>query len=62
MNTFPSLAPNKISYDLGSLNTTEIKTFAGPILFRHSLQVTANTLRLSYVGLTQTQKIGRAHV
>lgn len=55
MSDFPSIAPNEINYDLGRLNIGEVQTFAGPIRFRHSLQVNGNTFRLSYRGLSQTQ-------
>lgn len=55
MSDFPTIAPNNISYDLGTLNIGEVKTFGGPIRFRHSLQVNGNAVRLSFVGLTQNQ-------
>lgn len=52
---FPPIAPNRISYDLGRLNIGEVPTFGGPVRFRHSSQVTANTINISYTGLSQAQ-------
>ena len=56
MTTFPSLAPNNISYDFGQSNITEMSTIgSGPIRFRHSLYVNNYNLSLQYTNLTQTQ-------
>lgn len=55
MSDFPPIAPNQIGYDLGRLNLSEVKTNGGPIRFRHSSQVTANSFRLRFTGLNQTQ-------
>jgi len=56
VTTFPDLEPDRISYDLGQLNISEVGTVGGgPIRFRHSLRVNGYILRLTYTNLTQTQ-------
>lgn len=55
MTVFPSIAPNRISYDLGRLNIGEVSTFGGPVRFRHSSLVNGHAINISYTGLTQAQ-------
>jgi len=53
--TFPAIKPNAISFDMGRSNTSEISTFAGPVIFRHSKRINGHVLQLNYVGLSQSQ-------
>lgn len=56
MANFPLIIPNAISFDLGTLNTSEQPTVStGPVRFRRSLRTSGNTLQLRYVGLNQSQ-------
>lgn len=56
MPAFPTIVPNAISFDFGSLNTSEQPTVgSSPIRFRRSLKATGNSLQLNYVGLSQAQ-------
>lgn len=49
MPTFPSLAPDQVSYDLGDLNISEASTVAsGPVRFRHSLKNNGHSLQLTF--------------
>ena len=49
MPSFPSIAADEISYDLGDLNISEATTVAsGPIRFRHSLKNNGHELQLVF--------------
>jgi hypothetical protein len=49
MPSFPSIAPDEISYDLGDLNISEATTVAsGPVRFRHSLRNNGHGLQLVF--------------
>ena len=49
MPSFPSIAPDEISYDLGDLNISEATTVAsGPVRFRHSLRNKGHGLQLVF--------------
>ena len=53
MATFPEIIPNKIQFDLGQHNISEVPTFAGPLRFRHSSRVNRHILQITYRGLNQ---------
>ena len=56
MADFPSITPNAISFDFGTLNTSNQPTVStGPVRFRRSLKASGNTLQLTYTGLNQSQ-------
>jgi hypothetical protein len=55
MTIFPDVAPNQLSFDLGRPNISEVSTFAGPVIFRHSQRLNNHELKISYVGLNQEQ-------
>jgi hypothetical protein len=55
MTTFPLLTPNEINFDLGTPNSSEVATFAGPVRFRHSSRINKHTLQLVFQGLSQSQ-------
>jgi hypothetical protein len=56
MSDFPSITPNAISFDFGTLNTSNQPTVStGPVRFRRSLKASGNQLQLTYTGLSQSQ-------
>ena len=56
MTTFPAIKPDRISYNLGALNLSEVATTgSGPIRFRHSMQVNGHVMQLQYANLVQSQ-------
>ena len=54
MADFPEIVPNEIGFDLGRHNISEVETFAGPLIFRHSARVNQHSLQLTYRGLSQS--------
>lgn len=55
MPVYPTLVPDRISYDLGRQNVSEQQTLAGPVRFRHTMQTSGYDLELAYENLTQSE-------
>lgn len=53
---FPTIIPNAIAFDFGTLNTSQHKPLGtSAVRFRRTLKASGNALQLTYVGLSQTQ-------